>query len=77
MPGTAMRSAGVKSLSEAIRGTLLFSDNAVVDSPDMPITSTFGMPRARAQSSMNPGAPALRYEHSMAQGLPVSFTGSA
>ena len=25
----------------------------------------------------NPGAPALRYEHSMAQGLPVSFTGSA
>ena len=58
MPGTAIRSAGVKSRSDVSPGRFAFSDSDVVDSPLMPITSTFGMPRARAHSSMKPGAPA-------------------
>ena len=57
MPGTAIRSAGVKSRSGTEAGRFAFSDSDVVDSPLMPITSTFGMPRARA-CSMKPGAPA-------------------
>jgi hypothetical protein len=50
MPGTAIRSDGVKSRSATRPGRFAFSDSDVVDRPLMPITSTFGI-RVRAPTA--------------------------
>ncbi len=57
MPGRAILSAAVKSLSERSSALLVLSQSAVALMPERPITSAEAMPLALDQSVMKPGAP--------------------